>query len=350
MLLLFSYIVPGFLEIALPMSVLLGVILAFGRLSSDSELIVIRACGISIDKLTKPLILFATLAFLLTLLMSVYIRPWANHKLGEGLFNVAKVKASAGLTQGVFNDFGNLTIYAEKIVDNGQRLQNIIISDRRDQNLKRTFIAERGQFLSEDENRSLIMRLYDGSIHEGHGLNYNVTYFENNNILLTEDDLLGGNSEREGKKIKEMYLGEITKRMTLLRNSNISDEKKEFSRLSVEYHSRFAIPLACFFVAFIAMALGIQPNRGGKTWSTTANLIVGILLIVIYYLLFGFTKAIGQQPDTANGIMLWLPNMLYLGLAYYLYRRIKSEKWLQISEAIEPVIEVFRKIHLLKKS
>lgn len=344
MVLLFSYIVPGFLEIALPMAVLLGVILAFGRLSADSELIVMRACGISLNTLAKPLIVFSCISFVFTLLMSVYIRPWANNQLGEGLFEIAKVKVSSGLTQGIFNDFGNLTIYSEKIKDQGERLQNVIIADRRDPNLKRTFVATRGQLLSEDKNRSLIIRLYDGSIHEGKGLSYNVTYFQNNNIFISEDDLLGDENSREGKKSKEMYIGELLRQISTLKNSQLEKNKHELASLSLELHSRFAIPVACFFVAFIAMALGIQPNRGGKSWNTTANIITGILVIVIYYLAFGLTKALGQQANTTNGILLWIPNLLFCLLAYYLFLRVRNEKWLQLSETIESCLSILTKI------
>lgn len=344
MVLLFSYVIPGFLEIALPMAVLLGVILAFGRLSADSELIVMRACGISLGTLARPLIEFSTITFFFTLVMSVYVRPWANNQLGEGLFEIAKVKASSGLTQGVFNDFGNLTIYAEKIKDHGERLQNVIIADRRDKNLKRTFIATRGQLLSEDSNRSLIMRLYDGSIHEGKGLSYNVTYFQNNNIFLSENDLLGDESAREGKKTKEMYIGELLSKIKRLKTNPREANKNELARLSLELHSRFAIPVACFFVAFIAMALGIQPNRGGKSWNTTVNIITGILVIVAYYLFFGLTKAIGQQASTASGIVLWIPNLIFCALAFYLFIRVRNEKWLQLSEIIEGAYDLVKRL------
>jgi len=183
-LLLFSYVIPRFLELAVPMALLIGVILVFGRLSADSELIVMRTSGLSFRQLAVPVAVFSAIAFVLTLILSCWVTPWANHRLGLGVFEIAKMQASTGLIPGVFNEVGLLTIYAEKIDKDTGRLQHVIIADRRNPEISRNFIAKNGQIVSDDKTRTLMLRLYDGSISEGSGLDYNITYFEINNITL----------------------------------------------------------------------------------------------------------------------------------------------------------------------
>ena len=109
---LFSYVIPRFFEIALPMSILIGIIVAFGRLSADSEIVVLRASGLSLTQFVAPVLMFSILVALFTCLITFVVTPNANYKLSLGIFQLAKAKAHSGLVPGVFNQFGDLTVYA----------------------------------------------------------------------------------------------------------------------------------------------------------------------------------------------------------------------------------------------
>ena len=328
-LLLFSYIIPSFLELAVPMALLLATILAFGRLSADSELVVIRAAGISLRQLAAPVFFAAFGCAIFSLALSLWIRPWANYQLGLGMFAIAKVRASAGLSDGIFNDFGNLTIYSER-VDGSGNLTNVIISDRREPEKNRTFIAKYGRVVSDAVSRSLALQLYEGSIQEGSGLSFTVTYFEINTVNLPYSDLFDEKPTKEGKKSKELYIGELlseiahseAQRATLDRQAIL-----QIARWRVELHRRFGLPFSCFCVALVAMALGIQPSRGNKSWAASANVTVGILVILIYYLLIALASALGEQNIVPIGIAMWIPNVILLSLGIYLFRMVGSERW-----------------------
>jgi lipopolysaccharide export system permease protein len=336
MLLLFSYIIPRFLEIAIPMSLLLAIILAFGRLSSDSEIIVIRATGLSIKSLAYPVLFFAFAALIVTGIITFWVRPWASHRLEVGMFEIARMQASAGLVSGVFNDLGQLTIYAEKIEENGNKLTNVIISDRRNTNLLQIFFAKHGQLISDEQNRLLNLKLYDGSIQEGSGQDFNVTYFEITSVRLPHGELLEESPERGGKKSGEMYINELKGAVTSLQHIVSTDPKlrRNLARYEVEFHKRIALPCSCLCIALIAMALGIQPSRGGHTWGAAANAAMGISLILFYYILFAVVSTIAEQAQAPAAVVLWLPNALFAALGLYLLEKTGSEQWLAVSEAI----------------
>lgn len=336
-LLLFSYVIPRFLEVALPMSLLLGVILAFSRLSIDSELVVLRATGISLKQLAVPVVIFAAIVFVASLAIALWVRPWANYRLGLGIFEIAKMRASAGLVAGVFNELGPLTIYSERIEDDGERLHNVIISDHREDGQSRTFIAKDGMVVGDSAKRTLTLRLFDGSIHQSTGLNYDLTNFDINNISLEEDELLEGGPTKGGKKSNEMFLEELSSSVAGLKSKLDTlpdDERRTFATYLVEWHSRFAIPLSCFFVAVIAMALGIQPSRGGHAWGTVANVSAGILIIILYYALFALVSALSKNAAEAVWALMWAPNVLLALLAVALFRAMESERWLALSQAL----------------
>ncbi len=335
-LLLFSYIVPRFLEVAIPMSILLGVVVAFGRLSADGELVVIRTTGISLRRLISPVGLFAVCALLASLSIAFWLRPWANFRLGLGMFEIAKMQASSGLTPGVFNDFGQLTIYAESTNESSGRLQNVLIADRSNPSLMRTFIARHGQIVSNADSRTLTLRLYDGSINEGWGLSPKVTYFDINNVNFSPSYLSDDEPTKEGKKAEEMYLQELIRaRNNLLQKSDASKEEiLQLARYNVELHRRWALPFSSLCVALLAMVLGIHPSRGGRSWGMAANIILGVSAIVVYYLLLALASALGEQNLMPAWIAVWTPNLIFTMLAIWLFRMVGSEKWSAVSQAL----------------
>lgn len=334
-LLLFSYLIPKFLEISLPMSLLIALIVAFGRLSADSELVVMRATGISLRELVKPVLILASGAAVLTLILGFYIRPIANSSLGQGMYQILRTRISSGLIPGAFNQLGPLTIYAEQISRNGSELGNVLIADRRDPNLLRTFIAKHGELQSNATERLLTLRLVDGSIQEGRDDLVVPSYFDTSSLMLNPEELVGDQPTRDGKKSEEMLLVELAEGRTNLRaiERPSNEERSQLRRYDVEFHKRFALPISCLCVAIVAMVLGIQPSRGGGAWGQGANSVMGMLVIVIYYVLLAVSSALGENGTLPAAIAVWLPNLIFITLAVVMYRKMESEKWLAVSQA-----------------
>ena len=83
---LMAFIMPAFLELTFPMAVLLGVLLGFGRMSGDREMIAARACGISLYRIAVPVMMVAAVVYGLSSWFAFSIRPWANISLEQRLF------------------------------------------------------------------------------------------------------------------------------------------------------------------------------------------------------------------------------------------------------------------------
>lgn len=338
---LFLLIVPQFLEIAIPMALLLGSILAFGRLSADSELVVMRSVGVNMRRLLVPVMVFAGICFSAGVILAFYVRPWANYQLALKTFEMAQVKASTGLVAGVFNDFGQLTLYSESIGESGA-MSHVILADRRLPEKQRIFISQRGSLVSDPETRNITLQLYDGTIHEGAGVDYNVTFFDLNSIVLESSDFIGDSETRGGKKASEMVISELLAAIrhpsgVATESDNEEPGEKVLSRLArygVEFHRRLVLPTLCFVVAILGMTLGVQPNRGGRSWGVSANIAAGILVTTLYYFLLAFATALGEQRAVAPWLVMWLPNLLFGALGLYLYRRVESEQWAAVSQAL----------------
>lgn len=344
---LFSLIVPQFLEMAFPMACLLSIIVGFGRLSADSELVVMRSVGLSLKRLLYPVSGFIIGISIVALLISTIIRPWASYQLNLGLFRLATQQASSGLVAGAFNSVGPLTIYAREVLNNGDLLKDVIIGDQRNPESQKLFFAKDAKFKSYEGSRTVTIDLFDGSMQEGTGTNISQTYYSSNSITLTEEELSGSSDAVQRKKTSEMSTAELIKNMGEVKASLRAkpDEKLAFhlSRVRVELQKRFVLPLSCMAVGLLAFALGIQPSRGASKWALSLSFIIGILLIVSYYMLFALVSALSENIGQYIEILMWLPNLFFLIVGIILYKKVSSEQWISVISQIEVLLSILQR-------
>ena len=113
---LFASILPAFLEITLPMALLLGVVMAFARMSRDGELAALRAAGIDLRSLVAVPMAAGLVVGLATLFLAVGPRPWGHRTLRSTLVEISETRATAALRPKFFNrDFDGLVVYVDRI-------------------------------------------------------------------------------------------------------------------------------------------------------------------------------------------------------------------------------------------
>jgi LPS export ABC transporter permease LptF len=208
---IFAYIMPAFLEVTVPMAMLLAIIVAFGRLSADSELTAFRSSGLSLYQLMTPVVIFTVMAGTITAGLTIWGRPWGNRSLRSALFEIAKTRASAGIRQQVFNDeFPGLVIYTEEIDPTTDTLRHVLISDDRDERQRNRIFAREGAMVSDKATETVMLRLKDGFIQTTdarRGTEYQ-TEFQSYDVNLDLRRALAGDQERE-RDPKEMALAEL---------------------------------------------------------------------------------------------------------------------------------------------
>lgn len=332
---LFSYVIPQFLEMAIPMAFLLSVIIAFGRLSADSELVVMRSVGLSLSRLVLPVAIFAITVSAFSAGVSLVIRPWANYQLGLGLFRLATAQASSGLVAGSFNEIGPLTIYARDIIDQGSLLKDVIISDRRNPDSQRIFFANKARIRSNDTSRTVIIQLFDGSMHEGTGSSIAQTEYALNSIKISESEMTDADEATKRKKISEMSTPELRGNIATVISRNEKEiDGHSLPRMKVELQKRLVLPACCVCVALLALSLGIQPSRGGNRWGMTISFITGIFLILAYYIAFALFSAIAETKGDYIELFMWVPNIFFMILGAFLFRQVGTEKWSAVTDTI----------------
>lgn len=313
---LLAYLMPAFLELTIPMAMLLAILIAFGRLSADAEMIAMRSSGLSIYQLVPPVALFVALATLLTAGLSMYARPWANRNLKHELWDIARSRATAGLRPQVFNDeFPGLVIYAEQIDSRSDRLVRVLISDERDPAQHNTVFAREGFMISDNEAQTVTLRLLDGTIHtSGEGTSDYHTDFESYDVNLDLREAFAGQAAQEDDP-KELTLPQLREALT-----RAPGEPRP--AMLVELHRKFAIPFACVVFGLVAVPLGTAPARAVRA----RGFAVSLAVIFVYYILLSAGQGFAEQGSIPAWLGLWLPNIVFGALGILLMRRVARER------------------------
>ena len=328
MLKLFSYILPAFLEVTVPMALLLSILVGFGRLSSDSEIIAMKASGLSLYQMARPVLVFTLLVYSLSLALSLYVRPWGNRLLKAGLYQVAKTRASVGLREGVFNaDFPGLVIYVNKIEPGGTRFGGVMISDTRKDSQHNTAFARVGILVNNEQHQTLTLRLLDGYIESASPseTTFHETEFAIYDINLDWGEALA-NLKPTGLDPKEMTLSEL--RHTIATKNAAG--KPSFVE-QVELQRKFSIPFACLVFAALGMPLGIQSSRAVRSRGFS----VSLALIFAYYIMLTLAENLGERGTIPPAIALWFPNVVFAIGGAHLFFTAARERPLLHLDSIE---------------
>ncbi len=316
-LMLFLYISPSFLILTIPVAVLLGTLLTFGRLSSDSEITAFKASGMSLYQLFFPISLFAVATFFLTASLVFYGLPWGNSGFLATLRRVAQSKADIEIKERVFNDsFSNLVVYVDRVPLQGRRMEGILISDEREKGKSNTIIAKEGFLINHPESQEIILRLGNGDIQrfEPEARTFQKIKFDTYDLRLELAKTLAA-IERNIKD-KEMSINDIRKKMEEVKKAG-----GDTTPYKVELHKRYAVPFTCIVFALIGVPLGIQPHRSGRSY----GFILSIFILLGYYVSLTASEMLAVRKIIPAFSAGWIPNFLFACLGVYLLVKTASE-------------------------
>lgn len=355
---LFGLMLPFFMVFTIPMSLALGVILTFGRASSDYEIIAYKSSGVSLYQLMRPVVLFSTLTLVISLYLTVFVTPTSNHYLRKFVVSVLKTQINVGIEEKVFNDLGGRIIYVDRIPVRSNHLYGVLVFD--DTNIERavTIIAQEGYLSSDEESQFLTIGMVNGSIllSNKYTDSDQIIVFNKYNMHL---NLFGEDGENTAKKEnQEMTLVELSASIDGLRDNLIGMErvyknnpteknrilvdsmKRNIRKKQVEISRILAIPFACLVFMILGVPLSVQTNPKGKS----GNFVLVIFVIFIYYIFMAAGEVLGRNGFIPPLLSLWFGNII-LGLSgLYLFLKAGKEKPVFVTTLYSAVSEYVAKI------
>jgi lipopolysaccharide export system permease protein len=317
--------IPYILSFSMPISTLFAALLLFGRLSMDSEISAVKSCGVSLWRLTAPLILLSILFSAVCVYINCEVSPVAKHANRE-LLRTAGVEAPINLLEeGRFiRDFPGLMIYVGK--KNGTVVKDVVAYELdKKGGIKRSVRAKRGDILADNTNRVLTVKLYDVRIEIPDAKDPNdvseTTYVnaEYYPIKLDFDKLNKGRPTI--MKRGQMRMGQL---IDSIRNVDrdypmlsTADRLIQKTRLIVEANQRISVAVGCFSFMLIGIPLGVKSHRK----ETSIGMVLSLAIVFAYYLFIVVAKALANHPAMHPNLILWIPLIAAQVFGLWMIRR-----------------------------
>jgi lipopolysaccharide export system permease protein len=320
--------IPFILSFSMPISTLFAALILFGRLSMDSEISAMKACGLSLWRVVAPLIVLSVLFSGICVYINSEVAPRARHEAKQLLRTAGVEEPINLLEEGRFiNDFPGLMIYIGR--KNGNVVKDIVAYELDgDGNIKRSVRAEEGLIEPDNTTRKLAVTLSDVRMEmpdreDPHDVS-KTTYIsaESYPIVLDFNQFLSAENV-DPRMMKRSHMT-MTQLIDRIRNA-----KKEFpqltqqehrvykSRLIIEANRRVSLAVACFTFMLIGIPLGVKSHRK----ETSIGMVMSLGIVFFYYIFIVIAKALAEYPDLHPNLILWLPLITMQVLGFWLIRR-----------------------------
>jgi LPS export ABC transporter permease LptG/LPS export ABC transporter permease LptF len=297
-------LLPMSLGLTIPMSLLMALLVAFGRLSADREFVALQACGVSTRRLLVPVGLVSAACCAATAYVLLVAVPAGNQRFREITFTIIASLAEGEVKPRVFFDqFPNIDLYVRDIPPTGG-WDGVFVSDNRAGDGSTIYIARHGRIVINRQKQSVEMILDDGARHTADAAGkYGVFRFDRQLITLNPQSMFPSGGPAKGDR--EMSIAELRARAEEIRKEGQFPHNQLF-----EIHKRFSIPAACLVFGLIGLALGATNRRDGKL----ASFVIGVAIVFVYYILLWLGQSMTKGRMLAPWLAAWLPNIV-LGIA-----------------------------------
>jgi lipopolysaccharide export system permease protein len=314
-----AYVLPFSLIFTIPWGLLTAVLLVFGRLSADNELIALRSNGVSITRICIPLAALAIICTAICLWLNVQVAPAAQEKLRSTIFDLATRNPMAlfGSDQ-VIDQFPGRKIYVGK--KEGNKLDNIIVFEmNKDAVPMRVTYARTGMLEADLPNKQILMHLYNARYQQRDEKDPSDLRKMRDGINMAEGTLPIGLEELYEKEKKQPSRSALS--LEQLLDQLRKGDKRERSASRTEINKRFAFPFSCLAFALIAVPLGVTAHRR----ETSIGFAMGLMVAIAYFLFVIIADTLRGNPKLHPELLVWFPNVLFLVLGAFLFRRLSKQ-------------------------
>lgn len=379
------------IALSVPMAVLVSTLLAFGRMTSDSEIIAIKASGINLIKILFPLMIAAGLLTYGMIEFHDQILPRLNHKARVLTGDIRTMRPTLTFRPGVFiTDINGYIILIDKINHQTSEVEGVRITETRDPNKPKIIVAKNGLMKFIDNGQTVQFTLYDGETHMldlKEPENYRKLDFKEHVINVGNVGSELKRSESSYKTDREMSISEMqdivnqaqkstvpfynkigvtidsrfsylfSDTFTAIDDTSLTDNRslemlkanvgniaqkverdvvqireqmKQVNKYKIEIYKKYSIPAASFAFILIGAPLAILTRKGGMGIAVT----ISIILFTIYWGFLIGGEELSDRGMVSPFIAMWAANILTGCIGLYLLIKVITEK---------PIFSFFRK-------
>ncbi len=324
-------LIPHYIGLALPAALFLGVLLAFRKLSLQSELDAVLSSGVGLARFIRPAMAFALVMAAFNFVLSGYLQPYSRYAYRAILFNITSGVIEQGIGEGIFMNLPNgYTLRVEQSRGAGRELVGVFAHKQSDNGEVVTLTAKRGELVTGEMDGIVTMRLFDGNrtewkpaTNETSGLKFEVFDWPLDLAAIVKFRGRGGD-ERE-LTIDELYATTMLNRAaghfglepTTTAESAPPQQRLPPSAVESELHGRIVFTLSMLLLPLLAAPLGIITRRATRSF----GLVLGLLIMVSYHKVLEFGEAYASSTGVSSVPILWGAFAVFTVGVWYLFYR-----------------------------
>jgi lipopolysaccharide export system permease protein len=316
---LFLYLtfLPVIFSLTVPMAMMVGTLLSFGRLSSDMEVTAFKSGGGHLFHLVAPLLGLGAVMTLAMLFFNDRISPQAKFLSKKMEFDIVRSNADVAIRENVFVDQfeGHQFIIDHK--DPSGALSQIKVFDHWSPGpTVQTTVARTGSVFTDQKNYQVFFNLQDGVMswaNENYHT-FNRLFFDRYTIRLKLAERLNGDADLK-KDYEEMNLRELTQA------ARAEKDKEQIDHIRTEFQKRIALPFACLILPWFCAPLGLWLRSKGFM-----GFVLGLILIALYYLMFFLGQTLSSEGRVPAVLGLWGANIILGSGGFLVYFLAVTEK------------------------
>jgi lipopolysaccharide export system permease protein len=305
----------NFLPLGLPLAFLLGVLFAFSRFSSDSEIVAMKSGGMSLSSISKPVFALAVVVSGLSLFLNLNWTPWSEVASRQVLMKIGNRKFFSSINEGTFSSsFFNMVMFTERVNHRIGKLEKVFIYDERNSKNPLTVISKKGELIrvqpNEDDVGGVVLQLQDGSIHQSdlNHQSYSLANFDTYQIFFD----IPGSRGKVGMRPKMLNISELQ-----AKRSKPDLKPNEKLELDTEFWRRISVAMVPILFVFMGIGFGIVKTRGRRT----NVLLVAFITMALYWQIQVSSIWISESGVFPPWLALQIPNLLVLGVGLFQYKR-----------------------------
>ncbi|MGY8986500.1 MAG: LPS export ABC transporter permease LptF [Sphingomonadales bacterium] len=267
-------VIPHYLGLAFPIGLFLGVLLAFRKISLNSELDAIQASGLGLSRLLLPILWLSIILMALNFLLTGFIQPYSHYTYRQLEFDLRSGALGASVKVGEFVNIGDgIILRIDESRDNGSELYGVFLEQSGTDENNITVTAESGSFFSTNDQQNVVLRLVNGRLVDLNERQQKprVLSFESQDITINLPTL--GTFRKRGDEYLELTIDELIVEME--NPQNPIDQKNRFK---ANFHWRIMSSLTFLILPLFAIPLGLSNKRKPQS----LGLFLGMTSIIVY--------------------------------------------------------------------
>lgn len=316
-----SYLVPHYLGTAIPIAFFLGIIIAFNKMSLDSEIDALFAAGAGLHQQVRPVMALSLLILVITALLFGYLQPHGRYAFRSLVYQLRNIDLYYLMEEGVFTEIGKHTLMLETLDRNSRYFKQVFIFEDRGKKGMMVVTAQEGTITASEEGQQAILKLKYGRQFQldSPGLNAGSTWTSDKSANFADFEEVSTPIGSAGSRLFRSR-GQDERELTLIElweNLDTPPEDTTRERMTAELHMRLIRIISLPLLPLLAVPFALSRRRSDRFY----RIALGLVILIIYNEIVKLGETSVDRGNTTVLIGLWMPFMVFASFCIWCFLR-----------------------------